>query len=257
VTRTYVVTGSASGIGAATRRRLVERGARVIGVDVRDADVIAELGTTAGRDEMVRGVREAAGGSLNAVITCAGVRWDMDGLPGADPKTVLSVNYFGAVVPLLELRPLLAVGKQPRAAIVSSVAALRIESQPAVDACLALDEEAARSACPEAGESAYAASKAALALFVRRAAPTREWAGAGIALNAVGPGMIDTPMMHPVRAHPVHRRMLQPTPMGGIGSAEQVASLLDWLTSADNGYVTGQMIFIDGGREAMLRPDRI
>ena len=65
--RTIVVTGSASGIGAATTRLLRERGDRVIGVDLAGADIDADLATPEGRDAMVAAVTEASGGTVDAV----------------------------------------------------------------------------------------------------------------------------------------------------------------------------------------------
>ena len=100
---TIVVTGSAGGIGAATASRLVGTGHRVIGVDLRDADVLADLSTAEGRSAMVEGVTETAGGVLDGVVAAAGV----NGKPG---ELTVSVNYFGAVATLEGLRPLLARG---------------------------------------------------------------------------------------------------------------------------------------------------
>ena len=87
--RTYVITGSASGIGKATAELLTERGQRVIGVDVHDADVIADLSTPEGRTALVEQVRERSGGAIDAIIANAG-------LATATPATV-AVNYFGAL----------------------------------------------------------------------------------------------------------------------------------------------------------------
>ena len=67
------VTGSASGIGAAIRRRLEKEGARVIGVDLRGAEVIADLGTPAGREAAVAGVLERCGGNLTKTADALGV----------------------------------------------------------------------------------------------------------------------------------------------------------------------------------------
>ena len=100
MTRTVVVTGSASGIGKATAALLAETGVRVIGVDLRDADVIVDLGTAAGRQALVGGVRAIAGETIDAVFACAG-------RTGAEPLTV-SVNYFGVLATLEGLRPFLA-----------------------------------------------------------------------------------------------------------------------------------------------------
>src|SRR5918995_493934 len=110
---TVVVTGSAGGIGAATASRLVSTGDRGIGVDLRDADVVADLSTAEGRAAMVAGVTEASGGVLDGVVAAAGV----NGKPG---ELVVSVNYFGAVATLEGLRPLLARGRNASAVAVCS-----------------------------------------------------------------------------------------------------------------------------------------
>src|SRR5262245_55301522 len=70
--RTYVVTGAASGIGAATTSYLRERGARVIACDLRHADVAADLATAAGRTELVAGVTRLSGGKIDAIAAVAG-----------------------------------------------------------------------------------------------------------------------------------------------------------------------------------------
>src|SRR6185437_11937380 len=70
--RTYVVTGSASGIGAATAQWLARAGARVIGCDLHDADVIADLSTEAGRAALADGVARVSGGRVDGVIANAG-----------------------------------------------------------------------------------------------------------------------------------------------------------------------------------------
>src|SRR3546814_989195 len=71
--RTAVVTGSASGIGRAVTDALLARGDRVIGVDLRNADVLADLSTTSGRAEAVAGVLAAANGPVDVVVACAGI----------------------------------------------------------------------------------------------------------------------------------------------------------------------------------------
>ena len=71
--RTIVITGSAGGIGAATRARLEKEGHRVIGVDVRDAEVIADLSTPAGRAAMVDAVGAACDGMLDGLVAGAGI----------------------------------------------------------------------------------------------------------------------------------------------------------------------------------------
>lgn len=248
--RTYVVTGSASGIGAATALTLHMAGHRVIGVDLHDAEVEADLSAPAGRERMIADVESASGGSVDAVIACAGIMG-----PGPD---VISVNYFGAVATLDGLRPLLAASDAPRAVVIASIASIMGAVDEVVDACLAGDEDAARAAMGAQPDLAYFTSKAAVARWVRRNAPSNEWAGAGIALNAIAPGTVETPMTAPLLETAGGPELVDesvPMPLNGHAGPMDVAPLLHFLTSEENTHVTGQVIFIDGGAEAILRGD--
>ncbi|MGF7123063.1 SDR family oxidoreductase [Rhodococcus sp. BE178] len=253
--RTFLVTGSASGIGAATTAYLRDQGARVIGTDLRDADITADLATEHGRADLVEQARELTGGRLDGVIACAGVAL-------FDPLTI-KVNYFGAVATLEGLRPLLAAGTDPRAVVISSVASLHPNDPAIVDAALAGDEpaavEAARAAVERGhGALVYGSSKAAIARWVRRTAITAEWAGAGIPLNAIAPGTIVTPMIQAMLDTPAGLAAIDgavPMPLHGHARPEQIAPLLSWLVSPKNSHVTGQVVFVDGGADAVLRGD--
>ncbi|GGK99842.1 SDR family oxidoreductase [Nocardia jinanensis] len=251
--RTYVVTGSASGIGAATTALLRDRGATVIGCDLDDAEIRADLSVAAGRRALVDGVRGY--GAIDAVLAVAG-----GGRTG-----LLETNYFGAVATLEGLRPLLAQSPAPRAVVVSSTSSLAPADERIVAACLDGDEAAAVAhleADPEAGgrTGGYGIAKRALNRWVRRMAPTAEWGGAGIALNAVAPGVVDTPAAAWILADDEVRRTVEessPQPFGGFpGRPEWIAELICWLAGADNRFVTGQIIFADGGTEAAAIGDR-
>ena len=250
--RTYVVTGSASGIGAATAALLRRRGGTVIGCDLAGADVQADLSTPQGRRSLVEQV--AGHGAIDAVLAVAG-----GGTTG-----MLETNFFGAVATLEGLRPLLARSDAPRAVAVSSTSSLEPADERVVTACLDGDEEAALAlmrADPGIGGSTggYGLAKRALNRWVRRAAPTPEWAGSGIALNAVAPGVVDTPAAAYIVGDEEVRRAVEsvsPQPYGGFpGRPEWVAELLCWLAGAGNRFVTGQVIFADGGAEATLIGD--
>jgi NAD(P)-dependent dehydrogenase (short-subunit alcohol dehydrogenase family) len=253
MSRTVVVTGSASGIGKALATILTARGDHVVGVDLRDADVTADLSSAEGRAKAVAGVLEATGGSIDAVVTCAGIS-------GFTP-TVVAVNYFGTTEFLSGLREALSTSSAPRAAVVASSVAVHASDEGLREACLAGDEAAALAragvlAEEKRGSAIYPDSKAAVTQWVRRECITKEWAGAGIPLNAVAPGVVLTPMSAGLFDDP---RMVEamdqavPMPLNGHQEPEVIAEVLAFLVSEANSHVTGQIVFADGGAEVVHR----
>lgn len=244
----FAITGSAGGIGQATRTRLERDGHRVIGVDVRDAEVIADVSTVAGRAAMVAAVTEQSGGALDGVVAGAGI---MDGEAGR----VVAINYFGAVATLEGLRPLLAAHGGAAVAISSNSATAQPSvSLDLVDACLTGDEAAAVAvAARYTGLTAYPASKLALARWVRRQAPT--WIKEGVRLNAIAPGLIRTPMTAESEEFILGLGDIYPIPIGRPGEASEVAGLLALLLGDEGRFFAGSVIFVDGGTDAALRPD--
>ncbi|MEU0631207.1 SDR family oxidoreductase [Streptomyces sp. NPDC005989] len=255
MSRTCLVTGSASGIGKATVAFLAQRGHTVIGADLDDGDIRADLATAQGRAELVVRARELTGGRLDAVVSCAGVAH-------FDPLTI-KVNHFGAVATLDGLRPLLAAGTDPRAVVVGSIDSVHPTDPAIVAAALAGDEAAAVDAAQAAvdrgeGHLVYSSSKAAISRWVRRAAATDDWVGAGVPLNAVAPGVVVTPLTRPLLDDPQTRALVErsvPMPLHGHARPEQIAPLIAWLASPENTVVTGQVVFADGGADAVLRGD--
>jgi len=254
--RTVVVTGSAGGIGSALRRRLGRDGARVIGVDQRDADIVADLSTREGRDDAIAGVENASDGALDGLVTCAG----LGPLPGRSGALLTSVNYFGSVELLTGLRPLLARGTDAAAVAISSNSTTCQPGVPQdlIEACVAGDEGRARELGEATGSiNAYPATKTAIARFVRRNAPTDAWIGSGVRLNAIAPGLIDTPLTVEGKADPELGPLLDgfPIPVGRAGRPEELAILVDYLLSPLAGFFCGSIVFCDGGTDALLRPD--
>lgn len=257
MSRTYVITGAASGIGAATAQLLGERGHRVIGVDLRNADVNVDLTTAEGRERMVSEVSDASAGRIDAIIANAGL--------ATPTATTVAVNFFGAVATLEGLRPLLAGSPAPRAVATASMASLYPPDDALLAALTAGDEAAAlargaelEASAPELANLIYGTTKRALAQWIRRNAPTPAWAGAGIPLNAIGPGVVATPMTADLTSTAEAREALLqmvPMPLNGIFEPRDVAYLLAWLTSEENAHLCGQVVFIDGGSDAVIRGD--
>src|SRR5439155_5443307 len=187
-----------------------------------------------GRQHAIARITELCHGSLDGLVTCAG----LTGLPSRPASLLISVNYFGTVELLAGLRDALAAASEPAAVAISSNATT---TQPGislalVDACLAGDEPAARTLAGE-GESlsTYGITKLAVARWVRRHAPTEEWAGANIRLNAVAPGATQTPLLQEGLDDPFVGPLIEAfmVPIGRRGRPEEIAALIEFLLGPD------------------------
>jgi NAD(P)-dependent dehydrogenase (short-subunit alcohol dehydrogenase family) len=245
--RAALVTGAAGGIGRASARALAARGAAVLAVDLRDPSGTAELiradggraealatdcATEAGAEAMVARALDAFG-RLDILHANAGISGplhpDLE-VGAAEFAEILRVNLIGAWLAIRAARPYLGAG----AAIVctASVAGLRAG----------------------AGGIPYSASKAGVINLVQTTAAAL--AGTGIRVNAVAPGLIETPMTAPVyadaRARGREGRIGQLNPLRRGGEAEEVAEAVAFLASDAASYVNGQVIVVDGGLSASL-----
>ncbi|MCB2052278.1 MAG: SDR family oxidoreductase [Novosphingobium sp.] len=251
--RIVVLTGAAGGIGRAVASCLARSGVKVIGIDMKDADVCVDLGTAEGRREATRHVL-ASSPIIDAVISCAGIS-----LPDDGARTV-SVNYFGATHLLEGLRCGLERSKAPRAVMICSIATLFPPDEEIVRACLADDEVAARKASSADGQSAYASGKNALARWVRRTSMRPDWGGVGILVNGVSPGTIKTAMAQDILSDPQAKAELMkavPLVLEDYAQPEEIAPLIAFLASADNRFMVGQVMFADGGSDVLLRGDNV
>lgn len=257
--RTYVLTGSASGIGLATRKKLEALGHKVIGIDIHDAEVIADLGDAASRKSAADKALALSEGAIDAVIANAG--------SGKSEAKTVSINFFGATELISLLHPALKKSGVPRVVATSSMASLMKVDKELVESMLAGDEPkslARAEALVKQGGGAegmiYSSTKRALSRWIRRECVKDEWAKSGIPMNAVGPGIVKTPMVAEMIATQEGRDGLAkvvPMPLHGYLEPESVAELIIWLSSEVNSHVTGQTIYIDGGSDAVLRGDDI
>ncbi|HSA40040.1 MAG TPA: SDR family oxidoreductase [Mycobacterium sp.] len=255
---TYAVTGSAWGMGAQGAAKLRAAGHTVIGVDLRDAEVLADLSTPAGRDGAAAQVLALCDGRLDGALLGAGV----GPLPGADSaRRIFAINYLGVVELAQAWRPALAATGRAKVVVIASNSATTVPVVPgaAIRALLRGDVDRAARVMkwfgPAAPSLAYAASKIAVSRWVRRSAVTAEWAGRGIRLNAIAPGAILTPLLEKQLATPSEARAIHafPVPVGDFGDPGQLADWMMFMLSDAADFVCGSIVFVDGGSDAYLR----
>jgi NAD(P)-dependent dehydrogenase (short-subunit alcohol dehydrogenase family) len=250
--RTFVITGSGSGLGAAVRARLEAAGDRVIGVDLRGQEIDADLATPTGRSAAMNAVLDLTEGTIDGLVVCAGLG------PHVQPRSlIVSVNYYGAVEVLVGLRPALAAGDGPAAVAISSnsIGMVPVNDPALLDAMLdGTESDAVALASDYDGSSVYAHTKIALARAVRRR--SQVWGDAGVRLNAIAPGPVNTPLLQGSLDDPTLGPLVDalPIPLGRRADPDDVAATVVFLLGPDAGFVHGSILFADGGTDAVVRP---
>ena len=244
-----VITGAAGVIGAATMRLLAGRGARIVAVDRREADLqgtIAELPESAEalaipadvtREEDVAAYVHAARdrfGTIDVFYNNAGVEGEIKPItdyPLDAFRRVLDVNVVGVFLGLKHVLPVMLA--QNRGAIIntSSIAGLIGSPQIAV----------------------YSASKHAVIGLTKSAA--WECTGTDVRVNCVCPGLIDSRMLSAIiagrgGASAPQDKLVERIPARRLGQASEVASIVAFLASDEASYVNGSAYTVDGGRTA-------
>lgn len=240
--RSSMITGGASGIGAATARRFVEEGARVAVSDIQDAKgeaLVAEL-RDAGADAIY--VHHDVSDEQSWVDALAEVERAFGGL-----DILFNNAGIGDVLPLEETT--LEQYRKTTAVTQDSVFLGMRLAAPLLrrSACASvINTSSIFGASGGFGASpGYHAAKGAVRLMTKSAA--LGWARDGIRVNSIHPGFVDTPILAPVIGTPAEQAMLDMTPMGRLGRPEEIAAAAAYLASDDASFITGSELYVDGG----------
>ena len=255
----YAVTGAASGIGKAVAEQLIEQGHEVLRVDLQGTEFSADLSDPTQRQSVLDSIIAKAADGLDGFIPCAGV-----GPECPKRELVPLVNYFAVVDMVNALLPSLKK-KRGSVVLVSSNSSQMISYDENYIKAM-LDGDQARAIeliqAPELGQAAYGGSKQALARWMRH--NSQAFACEGVRINAIAPGFTQTGMTQATLDNPNFREAVEqfrdsvPVLQGGgegglpIHQAKPVLFLL----SPEACYIAGVVLFIDGGHDAVFRPDR-
>lgn len=251
--RYAVITGSASGIGAEVRTRLEAQGFDIIGIDLKNAEITADLSTEDGRAHAIKETLKLCGGKIDRLLLAAGLGGHLD-----DGALVARVNYFGALALLDGFKDALAAAGGQCVVIGSNSAQMRpVDDAPMVISMLEGDEVKTMEIIGDMHAAmVYAASKHALTRATRRRAG--DWGTAGIRLNVIAPGPTETPMLQGVKDHPTISKSLDmiPIPQKRFATVEEIGGTIEFMFSDIAAHMHGSVIYVDGGSDAQVRPDR-
>jgi NAD(P)-dependent dehydrogenase (short-subunit alcohol dehydrogenase family) len=253
---TYALTGSASGIGATLKSALEAEGHSLITIDIKDADIIADLTTTEGREAVIASVLEKAPDGLDGFIPLAGL-----GGGTAPDLLITRLNYFGTVVLLEGLRPALAKKSGAVVLLCSNSAPMIPEDEVFLEALLAGDEDKSIELAENhvAPGTHYMLTKRALNYWMRRNIMT--YGRDGIRMNGVAPGPTITPMTKPLfeseEYAPIMQSLLDQTPSNRAAEPEEITACIQFLLSDAASNVYGTLLFSDGGFDAHTRTDHV
>jgi NAD(P)-dependent dehydrogenase (short-subunit alcohol dehydrogenase family) len=239
-----LVTGGAQGIGYACAEALIEDGAKVIVADINAEGVkaaadslghgtiamVCDMGDTAAIDAMFEAIQKDHG-ALSILVNNAGIAMPNDFFDTSidDFKKVIDINLTGTFHAIQRASKMM-VDAKIEGAIVNMSSINAVVSIPTIPA--------------------YCASKGGVMQLTK--ATALALAAHNIRVNAVGPGSIDTAMLAGVNANPEAMAMVMSrTPLKRIGTPREIADVVAFLASSKASYITGETIYVDGGRIGM------
>jgi len=239
-----LVTGGAQGIGYACAEALIEDGAKVIVADINAEGVkaaadslghgttamVCDMGDTAAIDAMFKAIQKDHG-ALSILVNNAGIAMPNDFFDTSidDFKKVIDINLTGTFHAIQRASKMM-VDAKIEGAIVNMSSINAVVSIPTIPA--------------------YCASKGGVMQLTK--ATALALAPHNIRVNAVGPGSIDTAMLAGVNANPEAMAMVMSrTPLKRIGTPREIADVVAFLASSKASYITGETIYVDGGRIGM------
>ena len=250
---TYVVTGAASGIGKAIKLGLRSEGHQVIGVDLRESDIRADLADGEQFASAVAEILRRAPDGLDGLVPCAAA-----GAENPHKSLIPRVNYFATVELVEALLPALEKRRGAVVLMCSNSATLMPYEDAYVQALLDGEREKALAFAESLeGFQLYGGGKFALGRWMRRRSTAA--ARAGVRMNALAPGYTETAMtaagMKDPRIGPSMREFVSTIPIGRPAQPEDQAHAALFLLSEKAAHITGAVLFVDGGHDAMFRPD--
>ena len=262
----YVVTGGSGGIGGKTVEILRSQGHEVVNVDLKDADICANLATKEGRDYVIKTVYEMFPDGIDGLCCNAGVSGACGNL-----KLIISLNYFGAVNLAHGLFGLLKK-KGGSCVVTSSNTISQGAARPDLVDMLnysqtkPINEERILNIIEKfddssltVGNSIYVTTKYALARWVRRVSAS--WAANGVRINTVAPGNVSTPMTATMSDNAKAALAALPIPINygtdNLMVPEDIANVIVFLVSPLAHGVNGNVMFVDGGTDALLNSEKV